>query len=313
MQKDSLIYVAGHNGMVGSAIVRELKHQGYMNIITRTKLELDLKNTQDVNDFFCKYHPEYVYLAAAKVGGIHDNNTYSGSYIYENLMIQTNVINACILYPVKKLVFLGSSCIYPRDACFGEVCITEDMLMTGPLEQTNSAYAIAKIAGIEMCKAYAKQYGLNCVCIMPTNLYGIGDNFDLQSSHVLPALIAKVQNAIANNDESVTVWGSGNPRREFLYVDDLAKLCVLSTLEGCTHEKFEIYNAGCGDDISIKELAQLICDISNYKGKLVFDSSYPDGTYRKLLNVEKVKHAYGWQATTSLEEGIKKIIDYYYY
>lgn len=300
MKHTSKIYIAGHNGMVGSAIARKLKQQGYTQIITRTSKELDLRNQQEVNNFFATEKPEYVFLAAAKVGGILANNIFRGEFLYENLMIQNNVIHASYLNEVTKLMFLGSSCIYPRMA---PQPLKEEYLLTGELEQTNEPYAIAKIAGIKMCDAYRSQYGCNYISVMPTNLYGPNDNYDLNNSHVLPALIRKVIAAKNNAEPSVTIWGTGTPKREFLYVDDLADACI-HLME--TYNEPGLVNIGVGEDISIKDLADLVVKVVGYKGEVVKDLSKPDGTPRKLMDVSKL-NAQGWKAKISLEEGIQKV------
>jgi GDP-L-fucose synthase len=300
MEKQAKIYVAGHRGMVGSAILAELKKQGYANIICRTSSELDLRDQQAVRSFFKIEKPDYVFLSAAKVGGILANNTYRADFIYENLMIQNNIIHESYLKGVKKLLFLGSSCIYPKTA---PQPLKEEYLLSGLLETTNEPYAIAKIAGIKMVDAYRSQYGCNFISVMPTNLYGNNDNFDLQTSHVLPALIRKIHEAKINSDVEVVIWGSGNPRREFLHADDAANACVF-LMEKYNEPGF--VNLGVGEDISIKELAELIMSIVDYKGKLVFDTSRPDGTPRKLMDVSRLT-AIGWKATRALEEGIRSV------
>ena len=301
--KSSKIYVAGANGMVGSAIVRTLENNGFQNIIKKTSKELDLRNQQQVFDFFEKEKPEFVFLAAAKVGGIHANNTYPAEFLYDNLMIQNNVIHAAYQNKVEKLLFLGSSCIYPK---FAPQPISEDSLLTGTLEPTNEAYAIAKITGIEMCKFYKKQYGCNFISAMPTNLYGYNDNFDLNNSHVLPALLRKFIEAKKMNLPNVTIWGSGTPMREFLFVDDLANACLF-LMENYNEE--DTVNIGTGKDVTILELAKTIQKIVNYVGELNFDSSKPDGTPRKLLNVSKINNL-GWKHQIELEVGIKMTYDW---
>jgi GDP-L-fucose synthase len=300
MEQHNKIYVAGHRGMVGSAIVRRLQKEGYNNIITRTSKELDLRDTQAVASFFTKEKPEYVFLAAAKVGGIVANNTYRGEFLYDNLMIQNNVIHQSYLSGVTKLMFLGSSCIYPKLA---PQPLKEEYLLTGPLESTNEPYAIAKIAGIKLCDAYRAQYGCNFISVMPTNLYGPNDNYDLQNSHVLPALIRKMHEAKVEGKSEVVVWGSGTPKREFLHADDLADACYYLMQ---TYSEEGLVNIGVGEDISIKELALLIKDIVGFEGELVFDSSKPDGTPRKLMDVSKL-NSLGWKASTGLREGIEAI------
>ncbi len=298
MKKDSKIYVAGHNGMVGSSILRRLKNDGFANLITKSKEELDLTNQQSVSDFFNVEKPEYVFLAAAKVGGILSNNTYKADFIYQNLMIQSNIIHNSYLHGVKKLVFLGSSCIYPKNC---PQPIKEEYLLSGQLESTNDAYAIAKIAGIKMCQSYNQQYGTNFISVMPTNLYGPGDNYHLQNSHVLPALLRKFHDAKMNGDPEVVVWGSGKPMREFLYVDDLVD-AILFLMDN--YNQSDIVNIGSGVDISIRDLAHLIKEELNYNGNIIYDSSKPDGTPRKLLDVSKL-HDMGWVYKTNLKEGIK--------
>lgn len=297
MKLSDKIYVAGHNGLVGSAIVRLLAKKGYHNIITRSSAELDLRDQKSVADFFENEQPAYVFLAAAKVGGIFANQTYPADFIYDNLSIQNNIIHQSYKWGVEKLLFLGSSCIYPKNA---PQPIEEDYLMTGFLEPTNDAYAIAKIAGIKMCQAYHKQFGCRFISAMPTNLYGPGDHYDLQNSHVLPALIRKFHEAKINNNPSVTVWGTGKPRREFLHVDDAAMACYFLMQR---YELPEIINIGFGIDHTIKEMATIIKNITNYNGQIVFDESKPDGTPRKLLNVDKITKL-GWNAVIDLEEGL---------
>ncbi len=297
MKLTDKIYVAGHNGLVGSAIVRLLRKKGYTNIITRTSEELDLRDQKLVNDFFEHEQPAYVFLAAAKVGGIMANQTYPADFIFDNLSIQNNVIHAAYKWGVEKLLFLGSSCIYPRNA---PQPIEEDYLMTGFLEPTNDAYAIAKIAGIKMCQAYHRQYGCRFISVMPTNLYGQGDNYNLQHAHVLPALLRKFHEAKISNDPTVTVWGTGKPRREFQHVDDAAMACYFLMLR---YESPEIINVGSGLDHTIKEMATIIKKITNYSGNIIFDESKPDGTPRKLLNVDKIRNM-GWKAVIDLEEGL---------
>jgi GDP-L-fucose synthase len=300
MQLTSKIYVAGHRGMVGSAICRNLTQQGYMSIITRNSSELDLRNQQAVNDFFSVEKPEFVFLAAAKVGGIHANNTYRGEFIYDNLMIEANIINAAYKHGVTKLLFLGSSCIYPKLA---PQPLKEEYLLSGYLEPTNQSYAIAKIAGIEMCDAYRAQYGCNFISAMPTNLYGPNDNYDLENSHVLPALLRKIITAKRDQLPSVTIWGSGTPRREFLHVDDMADASVFLMKH---YHDGGLVNVGCGTDVSILELAQLIAEVVEYNGTIETDPSKPDGTPRKLLNVSKL-HALGWQHRIQLSNGIAQV------
>jgi GDP-L-fucose synthase len=302
MNKNSKIYIAGHRGMVGSAIWRNLEAKGYTNLIGRAFEELDLLNQQAVADFFKKEKPEYVFLAAAKVGGIVANNTYRAQFIYENLQIQNNIIHQAYVHGVTKLMFLGSSCIYPK---FAPQPMKEEHLLTGLLEETNEPYAIAKIAGIKMCEAYHDQYGCNFISVMPTNLYGPNDNFDLKNSHVLPALIRKFHEAKETNAEFVEIWGTGRPKREFLYVEDMAEACVYLMLN---YNEKQFLNIGCGEDISIKELAILIKGIIGYEGELKFDTSKPDGTPRKLLDVSKL-YATGWRPKVGLEEGVRKVYE----
>lgn len=298
MNLDAKIYVAGHRGLVGSDIVRNLEDKGYKNIIYRTHKELDLTNQEAVRRFFEEEKPEYVFLAAAKVGGIHANNTYPADFIYENLMIQNNVIKAAHDFEVKKLLFLGSTCIYPKMA---PQPIKEEYLLTGSLEETNEAYAVAKIAGLEMCKFFKRQYGDNFISCMPTNLYGPNDNFDLKNSHVLPALIRKFHEAKVNNSEAVEVWGTGTPLREFLYVDDMADACVflMENYDGEQH-----VNIGTGEEVSIRELAETVKEVVGFDGELVFNTEMPDGTPRKLTTVDKL-HGLGWKHKVSLDKGIR--------
>lgn len=300
MKKTSKIYIAGHRGMVGSSILRALKAKGYSNFLLKTSAELDLRNQQAVADFFAFEKPDYVFLAAAKVGGIVANNTYRADFIYENMMIQSNVIHQAYLNGVKKLLFLGSSCIYPKLA---PQPLKEEYLLTGLLEPTNEPYAIAKIAGIKMCDAYREQYGCNFISVMPTNLYGPNDNYDLNNSHVLPALLRKFITAKNNGDTAVTVWGTGSPLREFLHADDLADACLFLMQ---THNESGLVNIGVGDDISILNLAQLVKQIVGFEGEIITDTSKPDGTPRKLMDVSKLTNL-GWKASISLEEGIKKV------
>ena len=301
MDKDAKIYVAGHRGLVGSAIVRRLVADGYTNIIVRGSDELDLRNQHAVQQFFDYEQPEYVFLAAAKVGGIHANNTHPAEFIYNNLAIQTNIIHEAWRHGVKKLLFLGSSCIYPRDC---PQPIKEDYLLTSPLEKTNEAYAIAKIAGLKLCEYYNKQYGTQFIAVMPTNLYGPYDNFDLESSHVIPALLVKIYNAYKNNSPQCEVWGTGNPLREFLHVDDLAHAVVLLMN---TYEENRIVNIGSGHDLSIRELVTLIKNIIGYEGEIVWKSSQPDGTPRKLLNIDTLI-SMGWQPQISLVDGLTNTV-----
>ena len=298
MNKSDKIYVAGHRGLVGSAIVRSLNENGYTNVIGRTHKELNLTNLQEVTDFFEAQQPDVVILAAAKVGGINANNTTPAEFAYENMQIQCNVIKCCHDYQVKKLLFLGSTCIYPKMA---PQPIPEDALLTGPLEETNEAYAIAKIAGLEMCKFYKRQYGDNFISCMPTNLYGPYDNYDLQESHVMPAMIRKFHDAMVNGDPSVELWGTGTPLREFLYVDDMADACVflLENYDGEQH-----VNIGTGKEVTIKELAETVKRVVGYQGEIVWNSAMPDGTPRKLTDVTKL-HNLGWTHKIELEEGVQ--------
>jgi GDP-L-fucose synthase len=300
MEKNSKIYIAGHNGMVGSAIKRKLQKEGYANLIVRSSKELDLRNQAEVARFFETEKPDYVFLAAAKVGGIIANSTYRAEFLYDNLMIQSNIIHNAYLNGVKKLLFLGSSCIYPKMA---PQPLKEDSLLTGPLEPTNEPYAIAKIAGIKMCDAYRDQYGCNFISVMPTNLYGPNDNYDLNASHVLPALLRKVQEAKQNNCNKVTVWGTGKPRREFLHVDDLADACYFLMQN---YNEPGLINIGVGEDLTIAELAELIKNIVGFSGDIFYDTAKPDGTPRKLMDVSKL-NSLGWKASISLTEGITKV------
>jgi len=307
MTPTSKIYIAGHRGMAGSAILRNLEARGYHNIITHTHSKLDLTNQQAVNNFFEAERPEYVFLAAAKVGGILANSTYPAEFIYDNLMIEANVIHAAYTYGLKKLLFLGSSCIFPRLA---PQPLKEEYLLTGELEVTNEAYAVAKIAGIRMCKHYNQQYGTNFISVMPTNLYGPGDNYDLETSHVMAALIRKFHEAKMGNKSQVVVWGTGAPRREFMHVDDMADACVY-LMENCDAEDIgEFVNVGVGGDLTIRELAELIKDIVGYEGEIVYDTSKPDGTPQKLLDVSRL-HGLGWDAKISLRDGIKQAYEWY--
>lgn len=304
MQLNSKIFVAGHRGLVGSAILKKLTEFGYKNIITKTRAELDLMDLNAVKSFFATEKPEYVFLAAARVGGIKANSDYIAEFIYQNLQIQNNIIHCAYLFNVQKLLFLGSSCIYPK---FAPQPIKEEYLLTGLLEESNYGYAIAKIAGITMCQAYTQQYGCNFISLMPTNMYGINDNFDLNSSHVLPALLRKFHEAKINGNNFVEVWGSGKPKREFLYSDDLAEACVFmmkcDQADGLT-------NVGVGEDIAIADLSLLIKKIVGYQGQIKFDASKPDGTPRKLLDVSKINNL-GWKAKVSLEEGIARVYQWY--
>lgn len=304
MQRTSAIYIAGHRGLVGSAVSRRLQAAGYMNLVTRTHGQLELRNPDAVDRFFEAERPAYVFLAAAHVGGIHANDTHPAEFIRDNLQIQVNVIDAAQRYGCAKLLFLGSSCIYPKHA---PQPIKEEYLLSGPLEPTNQWYAVAKIAGIKMCEAYRRQYGFNAISLMPTNLYGPGDNFDLQNSHVLPALLRKFHEAKAADEPAVTVWGTGTPRREFLHVDDLADAAVflMSTYDG---EDF--VNVGCGEDLSIAELAGLVRDVVGYKGRIVYDESKPDGTPRKLLDVSRLT-ALGWTPQIGLRDGIAQTYEWF--
>jgi GDP-L-fucose synthase len=297
--KNSKIFVAGHRGMVGSALVRNLLAKGYPNIVCRTRSELDLLNQPAVHDFLMREKPDYIYLAAARVGGIYANNTYRADFIYENLMVEANLIHGAYLAGVKKLCFLGSSCIYPRDC---PQPIKEEYLLTGPLEPTNEPYAVAKIAGIKLCESYNRQYGTEYVSVMPTNLYGPNDNYDLNNCHVLPALIRKAHEAKQRGDTTYVVWGSGKPMREFLYVDDMADACVFLMEQGIGND---MYNVGTGQDVTIRQLAEAVMSVVGFKGEIVFDASKPDGTPRKLLNVDRMA-GLGWRATTNLLDGIEK-------
>jgi GDP-L-fucose synthase len=300
MEKKAKVYIAGHRGMVGSALLRKLTAEGFTNLVYRTSAELDLRNQASVARFFEEVRPEYVFLAAAKVGGILANNTYRGAFLYESLMIQSNIIHAAYLNNATKLMFLGSSCIYPKLA---PQPLKEEYLLTGLLEHTNEPYAIAKIAGIKMCDAYREQYGCNFISVMPTNLYGPNDNYDLQSSHVLPALIRKIHEAKKIGQASVTIWGTGKPRREFLYADDLADACYY-LMQYYNDPGF--VNIGTGEDIEIGELALLIRDIVGFEGEIVNDLSKPDGTPRKLMDVSKL-HSFGWKHKVNLREGLAMV------
>lgn len=307
MKKDSKIYVAGHRGLVGSALVRRLQANGYGNLILRTHAELELRDQTAVQAFFAHERPEYVILAAAKVGGIHANNTYPAEFIHDNLVIQSNVIHSAWQNNVQHLLFLGSSCIYPKNA---PQPITEESLLTGPLESTNRPYALAKIAGIEMCWSYNRQYGTKYMAAMPTNLYGPNDNYDLNNSHVLPALIRKMHEAKQANAKEVVVWGTGTPKREFLYSDDMADACIylLEQAEGKIDSLFNngqppLVNIGCGEDLTIKELAQMVADIVGFKGNLTFDTTKPDGTMRKVMDVSRI-NTLGWKRKMELKEGV---------
>jgi GDP-L-fucose synthase len=304
IDRDAPIYVAGNRGMVGSAIVRRLRALGYSNIVTRERAALDLLDQQAVRRFFLQERPECVFLAAAKVGGIYANSTYPADFIYNNLLIETNVIHAAKEAGVDKLIFLGSSCIYPRDC---PQPIREEYLLTGPLEKTNEPYAIAKIAGIKLCESYNRQYGTHYLSLMPTNLYGPNDNYDLQTSHVLPALLRKAHEAKLRGDSRIVVWGTGTPRREFLFVDDMADASVFLMESGTTEG---IFNIGVGEDVTIRDLAELIMRTVGFEGDIMFDASKPDGTPRKLLSVERMR-ALGWRANTSLPEGIRRTYESY--
>lgn len=304
MEKSSKVYVAGHRGMVGSALLRRLEKEGFSNLVVRTSGALDLRQQKDVIDFFEQEKPEYVFLAAAKVGGILANNIYRGEFIYDNLMIQNNIIHASFLFGVRKLMFLGSSCIYPKMA---PQPLKEDYLLTGPLEHTNEPYAIAKIAGIKMCDAYRAQYGCNFISAMPTNMYGPNDNYDLDTSHVLPALIRKIHEAKTNGEPYITIWGTGKPKREFLHADDLADACFYLMQH---YDEPGLVNVGTGEDIEIGELAILIKEIIGYSGDIHHDLSKPDGTPRKLMDVSKL-HSFGWKHKINLREGIRLVYEEY--
>lgn len=304
MTPESKIYIAGHKGLVGSAILRKLESSGFSNFVYRTKDELNLERQKDVEDFFKKEKPEYVFLAAALVGGIHANNTYPADFIYDNLIIQANVIQGAHKNKIKKLLFLGSSCIYPKHT---PQPIKEEYFLDGKLEPTNESYAVAKIAGIKLCQSYNRQYKTNYISVMPTNLYGQNDNFDLENSHVLPALIRKFHDAKIKRSPTVTIWGTGKPRREFLYVDDLADACVFLMNN---YNDNEIINIGSGTDISISEVAILIKEVVKYEGKIIYDNSKPDGTPQKLLDVSKINKL-GWKAKIKLADGIKMTYEWY--
>lgn len=304
MDSDSNVMVAGSAGMVGSAIVRNLKDKGYENIISATRDDVDFTDQDSVRKYFCYHEPEYVIIAAAKVGGILANSKYPADFIYENLMIQSNIIHTAYEYGVRKLLFLGSSCIYPK---FATQPITEDQLLTGALEPTNDAYAVAKIAGIKMCQSYFKQYNFNAFSLMPTNLYGPNDNFGLLNSHVLPALINRFHHAKSKKESTVVCWGDGSPRREFLHVDDLAEACYASMLN---YHEGDFINVGTGEDITIKELALTISEIVGYNGEIIWDTSKPNGTPRKVLNVDKIK-SLGWEPKISLQQGIEQTYKWY--
>ncbi|WP_207511737.1 GDP-L-fucose synthase [Longitalea luteola] len=302
MNKTDKIYVAGHRGMVGSALVRKLQREGFNNLLLRTSAELDLRNQQAVNEFMSQEKPDYVFLAAAKVGGILANNVYRGEFIYDNIMMQSNIVHTSWLNGVKKLMFLGSSCIYPKLA---PQPLKEEYLLTGELEPTNEPYAIAKIAGIKMCDAYRAQYGCNFISVMPTNLYGPNDNYSLETSHVLPALIRKFHEAKLKNEPAVVMWGTGTPRREFLHADDLADACFFLMQQ---YDEAGLVNVGTGEDIMIKELALLVKEVVGYTGNIEHDLSKPDGTPRKLMDVQKL-HKLGWKARIGLREGIEKVYE----
>jgi GDP-L-fucose synthase len=314
MEKSSRIYVAGHRGLVGSAIIRLLESSGYANLLKATSDELDLTNQMQVARWFGEKKPEYVFLAAAKVGGIAANDQYPAEFIQQNLAIEMNVIHESWKHQVERLVFLGSSCIYPRDC---PQPIREEYFLTGPLEATNQAYALAKIAGVEMCASYNRQYGTKFICAMPTNLYGIGDNYDLQTSHVLPALIRKAHEALRSGQEFVSVWGSGRPRRELMSSDDVAEACLLlmsadwnKVKSAMPSERLPLVNVGTGVDISIAELAELVCEVVGYKGKIAWDPTKPDGTPQKLLDVSRM-NSLGWSARTALKSGVRSVYEDY--
>ncbi|PCJ25980.1 MAG: GDP-fucose synthetase [Flavobacteriales bacterium] len=302
MNKEDKIYVAGHRGMVGSAIIRKLEQEGYINIITKTSSELDLRNQQAVESFFKTQQPDYVFLSAAKVGGILANNIYRAEFIYDNLMIELNVINSAYQNDVKKLLFLGSSCIYPKLA---PQPLKEEYLLTGTLEQTNEPYAIAKIAGIKLCESYRRQYGADFISVMPTNLYGPNDNYDPESSHLFPSFIRKFKMAKENNDSTIEIWGDGSPKREFLHVDDLADACYF-LMKNYSGE--QIFNIGTGTDVSVLELANMMKEVIGFEGEYQFDSSKPNGTPRKWMDVSKIE-ALGWKHQISLKEGIEKVFE----
>jgi GDP-L-fucose synthase len=304
MDKNAKIFVAGHRGLVGSAIVRALQREGYSNILTRGREQLDLTNQQAVNAFFASEQPEYIFLAAARVGGIHANNTYRGDFIYQNLVIQTNIIEAARQHEVKRLLFLGSSCIYPRNC---PQPMKEEYLLQGALEQTNEPYAIAKIAGIKLCESYNHQYGTDFATVMPTNLYGPGDNFDLQHSHVLPALLRKAHEAKVNKASQLVIWGTGTPLREFLHVDDMASACLF-VINNFGYNA--MLNVGSGQEVSIKRLAEMIGEVVGFEGEIVFDSQKPDGTLRKLVDTSRLNEL-GWKAQISLQEGLKSTYEWY--
>lgn len=304
MKLDSRIFVAGHKGLAGSAIVRVLLENGFTNVITKSKNELDLRNQNDVKDFFDQERPEYVFDAAAKVGGIHANDTYSADFIYDNLMIQTNLIDSSYRFGVKKFLFLGSVCIYPK---FAPLPIVEDCLLTGFLEPTNEAYAVAKISGIKMCQAYKKQYGFDAISLMPTNLYGPGDNYHPENSHVMAAMIRKFSYAKDNNLEEVVCWGDGSPKREFLYSDDLAEACLIRMQND---SEYDIMNVSTGEEVSIKETAEIVSEVVGYNGKIIWDTGKPNGTIKRPLYVNKIKEL-GWQPKISLREGVEMSYRWY--
>ncbi len=313
MNKESKIYIAGHRGLVGSAIVRQLKIKGYSNFVFRTHKELDLSNQLQVQEFFAQKKPEYVFLAAAKVGGIHANNTYPAEFIYDNLMVEANMIDASYRNDVKRVMFLGSSCIYPRAV---KQPMPEDALLTDLLEPTNEPYAVAKIAGIKICESYNRQYGTDYRSVMPTNLYGIGDNFHPENSHVIPALMRRFHEAKMNNDNKVVVWGSGKPMREFMHVDDMASACVYimmldkATYDENTQPMLSHINVGIGEDCTIKEMAEIMKKVVGFKGELKFDTTKPDGSPKKLMDVSKI-NSMGWKATISLEDGLSSTYQWY--
>lgn len=304
LKESDKIFVAGHRGMVGSALVRRLEASGFMNLLTRDRLRLDLRNESAVAEFFAEEKPDVVILAAAKVGGIKANNDYPVEFLLDNLRIQNNVIRSAFQTGVSKFLFLGSSCIYPKLA---PQPISETALLTGPLEPTNEAYAVAKIAGIKLCQAYARAYGANFILAMPTNLYGPNDNFDLETSHVLAALLRKAHEAKTQNQKKLTVWGTGEPRREFIHVDDLATACLLLIEK---YDSPEIINIGCGEDVTVRELAELICDVVGFAGELVWDKTKPDGTPRKLLDVTRIR-ALGWEPTIPLRKGVAETYEWF--
>ena len=304
MEKNARIYVAGHRGMVGSAIVRKLKLEGYTDVLTRTSAELDLRNQAAVFEFFEKERPAYVFLAAAKVGGIMANNTYRADFLYENLAIEANIIHAAYVHKVDKLLFLGSSCIYPKLA---PQPIKEEYLLTGLLESTNEPYAIAKIAGIKLCEAYRDQYGCNFISAMPTNLYGQGDNYHLQNSHVVPALLRKFNTAVVEGNNDVEIWGTGSPLREFMYVDDLADACLFLMDQ---YNERQFLNVGTGEEVTIRELAETIAQVTGFSGKIIFDESKPDGTPRKLMDSTRI-HERGWRPQISLKDGLRMAYEHF--